>query len=872
MVRGKRIITLLLAVLVTLSCVPSIAFAADTEFTIYNSSFEDEKITFDKKSGKTEYVTDEKRSGERAVKISGYTSESNVPRMTLSEINREASTNVSVWVKPVSADKAVTFTMYLYAKNGVETEKIYKLATKTAGSDFVNITGKMFTKYISMLSSVQIAITAETEDGYTDYIMDDLTVTSNMASAAEANPVEVLKPTGKYTIRASFEKDTLEFFNTAGAAEFLITDEVTAHTGQNSLKVTNRMMSDGTMMIYFPNAAPDAKINISCWVRNEPGAKSRGYTLQAIIPTGTGKKWPAISGTITASDSGWTQMTGTIDCTQYKVTGTVGVQIVAGVKYGSFFDYYVDDVLVTTDTDGDLYDDLDYVETEKPDYLSDTPNQASPKYIDIQDDIPAMKDVFKDYFKIGATIQNRSESDTSRYGRLVKKHFNSLVSDGMYKMTEILTDAKDLNKYTFTYADTLMDFAQRNGMDLVGHCLLWEKPSSKKYIANDDGSFRDKDTILKFMKEYITHVMQHFEGDGPAEEYVQGVDYTNWHAESWDVVNEAVQGVDEDGNIIYTNNGAWYAALGAEYIDYAYQFADETGYKDVKLRYNDFSENVDNKRGAMIKLLKGLRDKGLRVDIMGMQSHFHSATTAASVRKAIQDFLGIGIDVDVTEIDLNAYTYKQTTEKKKLYEDGVPKEVEFRQATLYAELFKLYREYAEHIERVNFWSFQDDFAYANRETSFPRTEYCGIFDRNYQAKPQYWAIIDPTKYYNEILKEDTAVTRLVINSVQTDLKDNRTSIIDENGVKYMKVDELLDDLGIKYVKLGGKLNFIKNGLFYEVSSDGKMKRAFEDYKLKNAVISKDESLYVPIEETAVLIGYSVDNNTDRNMISISVQE
>lgn len=868
--KNKRIITLLLACLIAFASVPRAAFA-QSEFTIYDSSFEDESIVFDKKSGKTEYTADEVKSGKRSVKISDYTSESNVPRMTLPEISREATTDISVWVKPLT-EKKTTVSMYLYAKTGVSGEKVYKLASKTAEGSFVNITGRMFTKYITMLSAPQIAITVSSADGYESYIMDDLKVTSDTASASEANPVEVIKPNGKYTIRASFEKDTLEFFNTAGAAEFLITDEVTAHTGQRSLKVTNRMMSDGTMMIYFDKAAKDAKINVSCWLRNEPGAESRGYTLQAIIPTGTGKKWPAISSTVMATDSGWTQISGTIDCSQYKVTGTVGVQIVAGVKYGAFFDYYVDDVLVTTDTDGDLYDDLDYVEEERPDYMSDTPAKASPRYIDIQEDIPAMKDVFRDYFKIGGAIQNRSESDTSRYGRLVKKHFNTLVSDGMYKMTEILTDAKDLNKYTFTYADTLMDFAKRNGMDMVGHCLLWEKPSSKKYIANDDGTFRDTDTILKFMKEYITHVMQHFEGDGPAEEYIPGVDYSDWHAESWDVVNEAVQGVDDSGNIIYTNNGSWYAALGADYIDYAYRFADETGYDNVKLRYNDFSENVDNKREAMIKMLKGLRERGLRVDIMGMQSHYGSHTTASSVRRALQDFLGMGINVDITEIDLNAYTYIQSTEKKQLYEKGLPKEVEFTQATLYAELFKLYREYAEYIDRVNFWSFQDNFAYANRDASFARTEYCGIFDRNYQAKPQYWAIIDPDKYYSEILNEDTSVTRLIVNSVQTELRDKKNSITDEGGIKYMNAKELLDDLGIKYVELGGKLNFIKNGTFFEAGAGNIIKRAFEDYRLTNAVLDKNGELYLPISEIAVMLGYSVDNNTERNMISISVQE
>ena len=858
---GKQIITFILAAAMMLSCVQSVAFAG-AEFTIYNTSFEDEKIVFEQKSGKAEYTADDARTEKKSVRLSGYSDETGAPRITLTEVNREATSNISVWVKP-EKDEKTTFELWLFLKTA-QGEKKYKLGEKSSAGRWVNLSGKMYTKYITMTSSPRIAVTARTADGIASCLIDDFTVTSDRASAAEENPVEELKPTGKYTIRASFEKNTLEYFKLNGTAEYFITDEVPAHTGTHCMKITNRQLSDGTMMMYFDKAAKDAKINFSCWVRTPPGQGTKQYTLQAIIPTGSGKKWPAVSASTAASDNGWTQLTGTIDCTQYKVTGAVGIQIVAGVNIGGFFDYYVDDVYVTTDTDGDLYDDMNYEPQPRDENMSATPYQPSPNYVEIQDDIPSLKDVFKNYFKIGAAIQNRTESDTTRYGRLVKKHFNSIVSDGLYQMGEILRDKNDYSKYTFDYPDRLFDFAKRNGMEMTGHVLVWETKGARKYVVKEDGSYLDKDSVLKFLKEYITTVMKHFEGDGAAEEYLPGVDYSDWHIEAWNVVNEAVSGVDSEGNINYRRNGSWFEVLGADYIDYAFKFAEETGYNNVALRYNDFMEGE-----SVYKLVKGLLDRGRRVDIVGIQSHYNADTLVSNIRKTFQLYMGLGLSIDVTELDLKAYTSLQRTAKKVLYEKGLPKEVEFSQATIYAELFKLYREYAEHINRIVFWTFADNFSFENRDSSFLRTEYCGIFDRDYQAKPQFWAIVDPEKYYNEILKENNKVTRLVVNAVQTKLKDDDKSIIDEKGVKYMEISELLDNLGIAYVKLGGKYNFIKNGVFFEIKDGDMINKAFEGYKMQNPILERDGSIYAPIIELTTLMGYSNEYNTDRNMINIS---
>ena len=212
---GKQIITFILAAAMMLGCVQSVAFAG-AEFTIYNTSFEDEKIVFEQKSGKAEYTADDARTEKKSVRLSGYSDETGAPRITLTEVNREATSNISVWVKP-EKDEKTTFELWLFLKTA-QGEKKYKLGEKGSAGRWVNLSGKMYTKYITMTSSPQIAVTARTADGIASCLIDDFTVTSDRASAAEENPVEELKPTGKYTIRASFEKNTLEYFKLNGTA------------------------------------------------------------------------------------------------------------------------------------------------------------------------------------------------------------------------------------------------------------------------------------------------------------------------------------------------------------------------------------------------------------------------------------------------------------------------------------------------------------------------------------------------------------------------------------------------------------------------------------------------------------------------------
>ena len=92
-------------------------------------------------------------------------------------------------------------------------------------------------------------------------------------------------------------------------------------------------------------------------------------------------------------------------------------------------------------------------------------------------------------------------------------------------------------------------------------------------------------------------------------------------------------GVNDDGSLQYRELGSWYSVLGADYIDYTFKCAEEVGYSNIALRYNDYGEQNENKCEAVYRLVKGLKERGRRVDVIGMQSQYTVDIVPSTVRR-----------------------------------------------------------------------------------------------------------------------------------------------------------------------------------------------------------------------------------------------
>ena len=91
--------------------------------------------------------------------------------------------------------------------------------------------------------------------------------------------------------------------------------------------------------------------------------------------------------------------------------------------------------------------------------------------------MPALKDVFKKDFLIGAAFNDDVVSGKDpKAAAIVEKHCNTITPENVMKWELIHPEP---NKYDFAAADRFVAFGQKNKMFIVGHTLVWQWQTPK---------------------------------------------------------------------------------------------------------------------------------------------------------------------------------------------------------------------------------------------------------------------------------------------------------------------------------------------------------------------------------------------------------
>ena len=231
------------------------------------------------------------------------------------------------------------------------------------------------------------------------------------------------------------------------------------------------------------------------------------------------------------------------------------------------------------------------------------------------------------------------------------REFNYLTPENATKWIHLQPER---NVFDFARADQVVDFAQNNDMKVKGHCLVWH--SQLPQWVDD---ITDPDELKTVMKNHIIQVMSHFKGKMYA----------------WDVVNEAIKTDTDagDGNPRMRNT-VFQRLLGDEYIDIAFRIAHEQD-PSIKLYYNDYSIDADNdKADFLYEMLKGMVQRGVPIDGVGFQMHIgtpNNIATAAEVAKNMQRIADLGLEVIISEMDINLCGGRDAAWQQSLYHDIV---------------------------------------------------------------------------------------------------------------------------------------------------------------------------------------------------------
>ncbi len=346
---------------------------------------------------------------------------------------------------------------------------------------------------------------------------------------------------------------------------------------------------------------------------------------------------------------------------------------------------------------------------------------------------PALKDVYAKDFLIGCAVNYDQTCEmVPCETAIITGQFNTITPENLLKWEKLYSDA---NGYNFDKADKFVEFGQKNKMFIVGHTLVWQHQTPMSIFQNADGNDTDRKTLLARMKEHIFTVVGRYKGK------VNG----------WDVVNEAL---DADGNIRKTK---WSEIIGDDYIEKAFEYAHEAD-PDAELYYNDFDMWKPSKYAGVIRLIRGLKTKGIRIDSVGMQGHWgFDYPFDEELEAAILVYSQTGVKVMVTELDISVLpnlfantgadiaAMREMREGYNLYPDGLPDEIQQKQAKRYAELFSIFHRHADRISRITFWGVQDGNSWRNNWPVRGCTDYPLLFDRDCKPKPAFDAVVKVVK-------------------------------------------------------------------------------------------------------------------------------
>lgn len=266
------------------------------------------------------------------------------------------------------------------------------------------------------------------------------------------------------------------------------------------------------------------------------------------------------------------------------------------------------------------------------------------------------------------------------------------------------------NSYDYKQLDKVYAFAEQHNMPVQAHHYVWgEEKWLPDWLLKGNYS---PEQLKELMHQHIMNVGGHYKG----------------RTREWTVVNEAFT-----RNLHIFGLRDWWAdhTGGTSYIDDAFKWAREAD-PDSKLLLNDFNnEGKNDVSDAMYSYVKGAKARGIPIDGIGMQMHIDGShpPTKEEVISNMQRFGELGLDVYVTEFDVNMADVPASLEEKqniegKIYYEMMRACIESKVCHSFAILGITDNE-----------TWYNYMGLKNEASPLP-------FDRKYQPKPAFFSLRD----------------------------------------------------------------------------------------------------------------------------------
>jgi endo-1,4-beta-xylanase len=637
-------------------------------------------------------VKDAARSGANSLKTTGRTANWNGPSLNATAILEQGATyRITGYAKLVKGKAAsnLKFTVQRQPDGADTAYDQVNTPIAVTDADWVKLEGE----YSYLGKATELQLYAESDDATSEFYLDDISIVLT-AAAPEQSEEKAVSAVAKTLVDANFEDKSLQGWVPRIGEEVLTATDADAHDGKISLLTTGRANSysapklDTTDLITKGN-----KLNISVWVKLAPGEQPTEMRLSIQRDLNGESSYDSIVGNTLVTADEWVEFKGTYTLPNDSDTTAIYVETAEGTA-----SYYIDDFFMV---------------------------QNAGK--GVQMDIPSLYAQFEGAFDIGAAI-NGNQTD-GQYADLISKHFNIVVAENAMKPGPIQPTEGNFN---WTEVDKIVKFAKDNGQLIRFHTLVWHSQAADWMFLDKDGKDmtptpENKKLLLDRLETHIRKVVERYKDD----------------IRDWDVVNEVIEPSEADGN----RHSKWFEITGTEYIERAFKVAREAAGPQAKLYINDYNTHDPKKRDFLFNLVQDLLAKGTPIDGVGHQTHINIVSPSITLMKeSIEKFAAIGLDNQITEMDISIYTNDSATY------DKVPEEILIEQAHRYKAVFDMFMELKDDISTVILWGTDDSRTWLK---TFPitRINLPLVFDEDLQAKYAYWALVDYAKVPAAVEKE-----------------------------------------------------------------------------------------------------------------------
>ncbi|MGH7786661.1 MAG: endo-1,4-beta-xylanase [Candidatus Binatia bacterium] len=320
---------------------------------------------------------------------------------------------------------------------------------------------------------------------------------------------------------------------------------------------------------------------------------------------------------------------------------------------------------------------------------------------------------------IGSAAHDEHLVDDPEYGTVLAREFESLTPYTAMKGGRIHPEPE---RYDFSGADMLVDFARAHRMRVRGHTLVWGGASDPPNPAYVKGAASPA-ALRALMTDHIETVMRRYAG----------------RVDRWDVVNEPLTSLGEAGGTDGLRDHVFLQQLGAGYIAEALALAHRVD-PAARLFVNDvFVLKPGAKQERYFRLVRELLEAKVPLHGVGFQGHLAflpialpgdaDVPTAAEIEATLRRFAALGVDVEITELNVHTWRFDgdraaRLEQQRQLYESAVRACVAVPRCTA-----------------VTVWLFTDRYP-TSLEAVLGRDGEPLLFDDDYAPKPAYYGVRD----------------------------------------------------------------------------------------------------------------------------------